>query len=217
MRWSRTVVVAAVLAVCAGCGAPAPPPVAAPQEPPVPATPCLARLSIDHASSVLAEQRRVGPPAPDFPTRYRAVDLDPDVQVPVEAVRQFQIGQTPLLWFTADRTEAVVNAAVLTDLTVADLTQAAPGTRVEIGQLSELGLGHIDGRALVEFLLRARVIATYAHLGSELCLVEERNGPEGYRARFTGSHTYVTSRRHVAPLAFTVTVDADGRIAAQAD
>lgn len=179
-----------------------------------PATPaCLEAVAIDHGASVLAEQRRVGPRADDFQTTFAAAYLDPDAQVPVEAVRAYQIGATPLLWWNPARTAAVVNAAVLSDLAVVDATGLGAGVAAPVGALTELGLGRIGGRALVKFLLHARVIATYVHIGAELCLTDEHDGPDGYRVRVTGHHTYFTNSKHVAPLAFTVTIDPAGQIA----
>ena len=174
---------------------------------------CLERVTVDQARSVLSEQRRVGPPAADFQTRFRAEYLDPAVQVPVEVVRAYQIGGTPLLWFDVTKTEAVVNAAVLSDLVVADVTAIRTGEQVEIGQLGELGIGQLGGRELVKFLIAARVIATYVHIGAELCLVEEHDAQAaGYRARFTGAHTYFTSSKHTKTFAFSVAIDATGAI-----
>ena len=179
----------------------------------VPVSDCLERISVDKGSSVLSEQRRVGRSAEDFATVYPAEYLDPEAQVPVEVTRAYQIGKTPLLWWSADKTHAVVNAAVLSDLTVADVTALPAGHEVRVGQLSELGVGAIAGRELVRFLIAARAIATYVHLGAELCLVEEHDdGAAGYRARFTGEHTFFTSKKHVRPLAFAVAIDSAGVI-----
>lgn len=179
----------------------------------VPKPDCLERISVDKGRSVLAEQRTVGPAADDFATTYPAAYLDPEAQVPVEVTRAYQIGKTPLLWWSQDKTHAVVNAAVLSELAVADVTALPAGQEVRVGQLSELGVGAIGGRELVKFLIAARAIATYVHIGAELCLVEEHDdGAAGYRARFTGEHTFFTSKKNVRPLAFAVAVDGDGVI-----
>ncbi len=169
-------------------------------------------LSIDHGASVLTEQRRVGPPAFDFQDRYPAAAIDPATQVAVAVVAEFRIGATPLLWFTADRTAAVVDAAVLSDLVVADVTAMGPGAVATIGQLTERGRGQLPGRDLVTFLLRARAIATYVHIGAELCLFDERTDASGYQVRITGEHTYFTNQRHVVALEFEVTIDPTGVI-----
>ena len=66
-------------------------------------------------------------------------------------------------------------------------------------------------------LIAARVIATYVHIGAELCIVDEQDGPAGYQARVTGQHTYFTNDKHVEPLAFTVTIDPAGVIAVRGD
>ncbi len=179
--------------------------------------PCLEQLTVDHARSVLTEQRSLGPAAFDFQARFAAAYIDPDAQIPVAATAAYEIGKTPLLWWNAARTEAVVNAAVLSDLAVVDATRLAAGTTEAVGRLSELGVGRIAGRDLLKFLIAARVIATYAHIGAELCIVDEHGGPDGYSARVTGHHTYFTNAKHVEPLAFTMTVGADGAIAVRGD
>jgi hypothetical protein len=174
---------------------------------------CIARITVDGNDSVLDEQRSVGPRADDFFEHYEAHYIDPDTFVPVKAVARYKIGDTPLLWFTADKSAAVVNAAVLTTLTVADATRMGVGERALVGQLTELGRGKISGRDLVEFLIHARVIATYVHIGAELCLRGETDTDGHYTARFTGEHTYFTNEENVDEFAFDVTIAGDGHIA----
>ncbi len=174
------------------------------------ATACIATLTVDRGDAVLDAKRS------DFFERYPAAYLDPAAQVPVEAVKSYQIGGTPLLWHTADKAGVVVNAAVLSDLVVGDATRMRAGESATIGQLTELGLGKMPGRELVTFLIRARAIATYVHIGSELCLVEEHDDGGSYTARFTGEHTYFTNEQNVEPLAFVVTIDPAGVITLRA-
>lgn len=217
-----------LVCVLSGCdrGEPSQPPPAAvtqttPAEPepvtkttPAP-TPCLARYSFDSDSSVLDEQRRRGGAArwDDFARRYDAAYLDPDSDHPVEVVESFRIGDTPLLWFRADFSEAVVNAAVLGPLKVVDGTRIRVGERETIGALTELGLGKIGGRELAHFLLRADVVHTYVHIGSSVCLVEESTGPDGsYRGRFSGEHTYFTNEEMVDRFGFWLELDAEGQL-----
>jgi hypothetical protein len=212
----RLALIALGLAAC-GARATAPPPTPEVAMKPPPPAACLEQLTVDHGRSVLTEQRSLGPAAFDFQQRFAAADIDRDTQIPVAATAAFQIGQTPLLWWNAARTEAVVNAAVLSELRVVDATNLAAGSTEAVGQLSELGVGHIAGRDLVKFLIAARVIATYVHIGAELCIVDEHDGPAGYQATVTGQHTYFTNAKHVEPLAFTVTIDAAGVIAVRGD
>jgi hypothetical protein len=197
-------------------------------EAPAEAVTCLARYAFDSDSSVLAEQRRRGGAARwnDFATRYPAAYLDPDVDHPVERLARFEIGATPLLWFTADFSEAVVNAAVLGELKVVDATGLGVGESIEIGALTELGRGHLHGRAwqrepnpagfggreLSEFLLAAGVVQTFVHIGAQLCLLAEVDDEAGYRARFTGEHEYYTQAANFDPLGFELTIAATGRI-----
>jgi hypothetical protein len=192
-----------------------------------PAT-CLARYAFDSDASVLAEQRRRGGAArwSDFATRYPAANIDPDVDHPVELVARFEIGATPLLWFRADFRDAVVNAAVLSELQVVDATGLGVDEKLEIGELTELGRGHLHGRAwqrapepegfggreLTEFLLTAGVVQTFIHIGAQLCLLDEVDDEAGYRARFTGEHEYFTNQANLDPLGFELAIAATGRI-----
>jgi hypothetical protein len=208
---------AAAAAAMMACGSASPVAEPTEKEPPVTKAPtpeCLERLTAGHHDSVLDEQRRVGPRSWDFQGRYAAATIDRAAQVPVEVVKAYQLDGVPLLWFDAGKTAAVVDAAVLSDLVVADATRMRAGEQAAIGRLTPAALGKLAPRELVKFLIAARVVATYVHIGSELCLVEEQQDDAGYRARFTGSHTYFTNEENVDPLAFEVRIDAAGVITA---
>jgi len=183
-----------------------------PTEPPEPS--CLASYSFDSDTSVLSEQRRRGGAArwDDFASRYPAAYLDPDTDRPVEVVESTRIGDTPLLWFRPDFSEAIVNAAVLSELKVVDATGLGVGQREVIGTLGELGRGKIEGRELAHFLLRADVVQTYVHIGSSVCLVEEASDEGGYRARFTGEHVYFTNGEQRDAFAFEIQLGPQGEI-----
>ncbi|PRP92831.1 hypothetical protein ENSA5_47440 [Enhygromyxa salina] len=117
-----------------------PAPEVKPEPKPEPA--CVETFSVDSDRSVLDEQRaHAGAKRwDDFAERYRAEYVDPDSYHPVEVVASHRIGGTPLLWFTPDYADAVVNAAVLTELKVVDAPRLSVDQRVEIGALTELGL-----------------------------------------------------------------------------
>jgi hypothetical protein len=186
------------------------PPVATtPVEPPV--TDCIARYALPDGESVLDEQRRVGPAWGDFPTRYRAAPIVPgDGHVPVGTVSRFSVEQRPLLWFSPDRTEAHVDAAWLSDLTVVDVPRLAVGEVVVLGSAGPELRATTAPRQIVDFLLHADVLRTYWHVGSELCLTTEETLDGAYRALFRGEHVYFTSEENRVPLAFAVAIGADG-------
>ncbi|MCR9159081.1 MAG: hypothetical protein ACE37F_09835 [Nannocystaceae bacterium] len=176
---------------------------------------CLLKFSVDAERSVLSEQReRAGAKRwDDFPKRYRAVYLEPETQQPVDVVKAFEVGKAPFLWFTPDFSEAVVNAVVLTELTVVDGTSLSPGKRARVGALTELGLSKIVSRDFVEFLVRADVIQTYMHIGSTVCMYDEQNDAAGYRIAVTGEHTYFTNEENVDAFGFEVVIGPGGDIA----
>jgi len=172
---------------------------------------CVDILQLEADRSVLAEQRRKGPPLRDYQTRFAAVAIFPDEQQPVETVSAFQVGGTPLLWFTAGFDATVVNQAVFSDLSMVDVTSLPAGEQRRIGQVTELSIGMIGGRELLRFLVRAQILLAYAHIGADICIVsEEHLADGGYAARVTGSHRYFTNEEQIGRYAFRFEYAADG-------
>jgi hypothetical protein len=210
---------------------PSPAPPADPQPEELAPASCLAEFSFDSHASVLSEQRgRAGAKRwDDFARSYPASSIIPEEFHPVELVASVRIGDTPLLWFTPDYAQAVVNSAVFGELKVVDATGLAVDRRVEIGALTELGLGglrgpawgeaapdrpaRLSGRELLEFLMKAGVIQTFVHIGSTVCLLSEVDDDRGYRARLAGEHEYYTSQENRDAFAFEFELTAAGGIA----
>ncbi|MFO7567931.1 MAG: hypothetical protein R6X02_35145 [Enhygromyxa sp.] len=186
----------------------------APEQPAQPLT-CLARYELDSHASVLAEQRRRGGAQRwnDFASRYPAASIDPASHHPVERVAGYRVADAPLLWFTPDFADAVVDDAVFGELTVVDATRLSLDQRVTIGTLSERGRAELGRRELLEFLLKSGVIQTFAHIGSTLCLIAEFDDGRVYRAELSGEHEYYTNQANHDPLAFAVDVATSGEIA----
>jgi hypothetical protein len=186
------------------------------ETPPVRVEPvtCMVRYELG-STSVLDEQRRRGGAMRwnDFPKRYLAATIDPATHHAVEAVSAYRIADAPLLWFTPDFADAVVDATVLGELTIVDATRLREGERVEIGLLTERGRTELPGRQLLELLLKSDAIQTYIHIGSTLCLIAEVAEAGSYRAELTGEHEYYTNEENHDPLAFSLEIGSDGRIA----
>ncbi|MBI4950488.1 MAG: hypothetical protein HY908_00500 [Myxococcales bacterium] len=172
---------------------------------------CVAHWEMSSQASLLSEQRRVGAHRPDFFARYRAEALGP-AHAPVEAVRRFALAGAPVFAFVPDRSGLVVDVRFSSDLEVVDVPRLAVGAEVRGGRLTDAARAELDARAILELLVRADVLRTYWHLGSEVWLRSEDASPGGYRAELDGTHTYFTSRRHTASFAFAVEWAADGEI-----
>lgn len=178
-----------------------------------PPSTCVARWTLSSSEGVLHEQRGVAPMVAwsDFPTKYPAAAIDPK-GLPVATVARFVIDGQPLLWFSEARTEAVVDARWFSELALVDATALSTGATATIGTFLPAGRCKIAPRELVEFLVRADAVRTYAHIGSEVCLASEAEADGAYTATFTGEHVYFTNEENRASLAFVVTVAADGTI-----
>lgn len=179
---------------------------------PTPHEPCLARWEMTASASLLHEQRRTGAQRRDFFERYRAEPLTP-AHAPVEAVRRFTLAGAPVFAFTPDRATIVVDARFASDLEAVDVPRLAIGSAQRVGQLTDEARAALEGRAILELLLRADVVRTYWHLASELRLCSEVCAP-GYRAELDAVHVYFTSQRKRAPFAFAVEWAADGVVIA---
>ena len=131
----------------------------------------------------------------------------------MRAVEAYRVDGTPILWFAPDKTAAVVNAAVFSDLTVADPTRMARGETAEVGILAASARGKIAGRDVAKFLIHAGAIRTYWHVGSVVCLEAEGNRAGGYEATFAGVHTYFTHGERHGQFRFTLRLAPDGAIA----
>ena len=117
-----------------------------------------------------------------------------------------------MLWFTPDKTQVVVDAAVLSDLSVVDATSLRPGERHRVGTIEARARQALDGLQWVEFLLRARAIGTFVHIGSQLCVTPLQAPAGWFTARIEGTHTYFTNQENVEPIRFEVSIDDAGVI-----
>lgn len=112
----------------------------------------------------------------------------------------------PLLAIDRAARRVVVNRRVLTDIDRVDATRIAKGETALLGRVVDPSWQK-RGRELATFLLQSELVQTYAHIGSKLTLVEERDTPTQYSVRVTGSHVYFTNHRNESRLDFSLTLD----------
>ncbi|MGC4117952.1 MAG: hypothetical protein QM765_26070 [Myxococcales bacterium] len=162
---------------------------------------CLAELSVDRGQSPWqgftssAEEEAAG--------KHVAAVADLSKLERVPHLAKYDVAGKPLLAIDRDRQRVVVSAEHFTDLERADGTRA--GT-TKLGTVKSAAL-RAKPRELVLFLVESQLIQTYWHLESKLCLDSEEDGAQRYRARFSGTHLFFTSKRNEKPLSFQVTLD----------
>jgi hypothetical protein len=183
----------------------------APADASVPATACLEEFAVTHAESVLQEQRRVGPAAPDFQQKFAAAAIDASTYQAVKAVERFRVGGSPILFFTPDRKTAVVDAKVFGDLDAVDPLKMSPGQGAKVGKVLASAQA-LPRREVARFLILAGIVRVYWHVEASVCFKSETSGPDGYRLRVTGEHTYFTNKRHRERFDFEIGVSTDGSI-----
>lgn len=150
-----------------------------------------------------------GTAVPNWTTEsvIEAKRIDEDKMNPFEPLQSLTLDDQPLAWTTASN-KVVVNNEIFSDLRFIKVTgfmgDAAPTV---IGQITETDLEDAEWRTVLEFLLKSHIVKTYAHLESELCLEEEVNSDEEYKAHFSGVHRYCTNDCYEKPLDFSVIVD----------
>jgi hypothetical protein len=166
-------------------------------------------ITRDSDTSLLEEQRGLGPPLHDFPKQYSAVSVK-DTMVAMQTTAAFKVQSHPVFWLAEARDAVVVDDRAFSDLVCVDATGLDAGKKVAIGQF--LQPTEMAPRKLAEMLITADVILTWAHIGSELSLTEETSDTDGWAGHFEGTHTYFTNEENVDPLDFWVRVSSKGEL-----
>lgn len=112
----------------------------------------------------------------------------------------------PLLAIDRARRKVFINGTVFGDLSRPDATRLNPGESAVVGILRRPE-AFSGMAALAEFLLRAQIVRTYAHVRAELNKTAEQDSPMQYRAAFQGTHEYFTNKRHVKQFHFAIIVE----------
>jgi hypothetical protein len=170
------------------------------------------QIEITRDAGVLEEQRRLGGRAPDFYVEVPAKVIDSAHDRRSSVVESFTVDGRPILWLAGETREAVVDSTLFSTLTVVDVTGLPAGERAVIGRATELARA-MPADQIVEFLIRARIIATYVHIGSTVRCEDAHMSETTFRGRYAGVHTYFTNEEVEQPFAFEVEIAEDGTIA----
>jgi hypothetical protein len=178
---------------------------------------CIAFWDIDSARSVLHEQRESKVPWYDFATTWKSAAILSDA-VPIKTLSEIKIPDGPVLWFSAEKKEALVDKRFSSDLTVVNVTRLRAGLTKTIGTLSkERALSASShGMEILQLLVKADIIQTYVHIGSEVCVkksaVDEKSAGGAFRADVVGEHTYFTNQKNVDKFSFRFEIKPTGEM-----
>ena len=178
---------------------------------------CLARFTIAHEGSPLAELRELGGWREGAQDRFPAAIIDPAILRPVTAAARFTLAGQPIAWFSPTLDAVVLDGAAFAPLRRADATQQPPERQV-VGRVFARAREALGDRAVIELLLRIEAIQTYWHVGADLCLVAEATHDETHRAELHGVHHSMAPRGVLGPrtlearFAFAVEIDPEGEV-----
>lgn len=96
-----------------------------------------------------------------------------------------------LLYSIAGADELFINADYFSDITIADATKLKESA--VIGRYKQLSFDEHSAWEVIKFLLESHLVETYWHLKSDICLVEEEDTANAYKAIFDASHDYCTN------------------------
>jgi hypothetical protein len=137
------------------------------------------------------------PEWPDFPKRYASAAVDAAKYSPVEAVQGHRVRDRPVLWFTPDKSDAVVDRDVLSEVTIADVTRLKEGDpAVTVTRIADGARGEHPPRTWLRWLIAFGALQTFIHVEATLCLESERETKDGYEATVSGRHLYYTNERN---------------------
>lgn len=164
--------------------------------------------------SYLVEQReRFDPDMSDWQTEISAEPIT-KAHSPLTCFDQSALLGSPVFFFTPQGDKLVVDVTAFSKLIPVNATRLSKGEQRTIGTLlrtAPKALWNID--TLVEALLRADVIRSYLHIGSELRVVGAGAiEPAGQRLELSGEHRYFTNEENIEPLHFSVDLLGDGTI-----
>lgn len=179
---------------------------------------CLARYTLEHEGSPLAELRELGGWRDDVQDRFPAAVIDPAQQRPVTTTAGILLDGRPIAWFSPLLDAVVLDGAAFAPLRRADATRIDAGPPQVVGRAVARARTALGDRTLLELLLRIEAIMTYWHVGADVCLTAEQAAGGAYRAELRGVHHTLEPRRVLGPrasetrLAFAVEIDPEGEI-----
>ncbi|MDZ4401904.1 hypothetical protein [Prosthecobacter sp.] len=166
-------------------------------------------MTFTRDTSVIEEQRRDGKHADDFQKSFPAMKIDPQTMTAMKTTAEFRLDDQPLLWFAADKSNAVLDERCFGELTMVNVTTLAKDGKITLGQLKEPGR-KLTPRAVAWFLMRAGVVQTFVHLEATVHLDSEKHEGSRYEAVFSGKHLFYTNERHESAFRFRFIIEEDG-------
>lgn len=168
----------------------------------------IATLSRDSNNAILDEQRSRGPHLFDFPKAFEALDVS--AMSPMKTTEALPVDGGNAFWLSEDRARVVVDERRFSDLTVVTAFMLDPYEQAIVGTHR---LTDTPPLTIATLLITADVIHTWAHIGSELAMSNERIAEDGtWSVDVRGSHVYFTNEENEDPVNFTVHIDPQNQI-----
>jgi hypothetical protein len=183
-----------------------------------PAGECLARFTLAHDTSPVAELRELGGWRGDAQDRFPAAVIDPSAQRAFTATAGLRLDGQPIAWLSRTLDAVVLDGAAFAPLRGASALEAEPGAPRAVGRVVPRAREAMGDRAVLELLLRIQAIRTYEQLGADLCLTAEHFTQGAYRAELTGVHQFMITRATGRALvqetrfSFAVEIDPEGQV-----
>ena len=137
----------------------------------------------------------------------KTVSIDSNKTIIMENLKQYKFENEYFLALTENPKKVLVNKKYFSNLEKRDATRIKSGEEQLIGRFLDISFKSISPDKLVLFLLESQIIATYWHIGSELCLIKETKSKESYTAYFYGLHKYCTNKCEQDTLKFSVKIN----------
>lgn len=138
----------------------------------------------------------------------RAVDpkhptLSP-ILTPIQTPKEILFNGIPLLYFTANPKQVVVDQNYFSELKRIDVT------KLLIDEIKSIGFTKVplkDINFVVSFLLKSQILITYWHTNSELTVVNSQVEGENTKFRIDGKHFYYTNKKNTESFSFTLVMN----------
>lgn len=133
-----------------------------------------------------------------------SAQFDRKSAIEISGYENWQVDAEPLIWHSADRKQAMVNAQFFGDLNVINLTSIKENC--EIGVIKEQLMQHWTYDKILDFLFTTSLIRTFIHTNSVLERVEQTGdtGDAVCEDQYDARHYYYTSRKVTVGYKFAI-------------
>ncbi len=139
-------------------------------------------------------------------TELKAESPNQDLE-PVEIeFNKTDSGEESFLYYSKEKDDFYLNSNYFGSIKRSGLI-IEPLSEFEVGEYKETDFNEFTPREVTRFLLKSNILSSYDHTHANLCLEEESDSDEEYRASYKATHYYYTNESNEETYKFEIALD----------